>query len=47
LIPAGAPRVRILADSTMPGINQLRVTICWQAANDKTAHSHSVVAYID
>ncbi len=47
LLPSGAPRVRIDANSSTAGINQLRVTICWQAANDKTAHSHSVVAYID
>lgn len=41
-------RVQILTDSaTTPGMNQVRVTICWQAANDKTSHSHSVVAYID
>ena len=29
------------------GLNQLRVTLCWQGANDKTPHSHSVVSYID
>ena len=40
-------RIQIVANSTMAGINQLRVTLCWQAANDKAAHSHSVVAYID
>jgi type IV pilus assembly protein PilV len=41
-------RVQIQTDSaTMPGMNQVRVTLCWQAANDKTSHSHSVVAYID
>ena len=40
-------RVQILTDNSTPGINQVRVTICWQAANDKAAHSHSVVAYID
>jgi type IV pilus assembly protein PilV len=40
-------RVQILANSAMAGINQVRVTICWQGANDKAAHSHSVVAYID
>ncbi len=41
------PRVQIQTDSSTPGINQARVTICWQAANDRAAHSHSVVAYID
>jgi type IV pilus assembly protein PilV len=41
-------RIQIQTDAaTMPGMNQVRVTICWQAANDKTSHSHSVVAYID
>jgi len=40
-------RVQILANSATAGINQVRVTLCWQAANDKAAHSHSVVAYID
>lgn len=40
-------RIQILANNAMAGINQLRVTICWQAANDRAAHSHSVVAYID
>ena len=41
-------RVQIQTDSaTIPGMNQVRVTLCWQAANDKTSHSHSVVAYID
>jgi type IV pilus assembly protein PilV len=41
-------RVQIQTDAaTMPGMNQVRVTLCWQAANDKTSHSHSVVAYID
>jgi len=40
-------RIQILANNATAGINQLRVTICWQAANDRTAHSHSVVAYID
>jgi type IV pilus assembly protein PilV len=43
----GAPRVQILTNSTVAGIYQARVTICWQGPNDKTAHSHSVVAYID
>jgi len=40
-------RIQILANDSVTGINQVRVTICWQGANDKTAHSHSVVAYID
>jgi len=41
-------RVQILTDSaTVAGMNQVRVTICWQGANDRTFHSHSVVAYID
>lgn len=40
-------RVQIITDSSTAGINQARVTICWRAANDKAAHSHSVVAYID
>lgn len=41
-------RVQIQTDSaTIPGMNQARVTICWQAANDKTSHRHTVVAYID
>ena len=44
---SGATRVQILTNSSVAGINQVRVTLCWQGANDKTAHSHSVVAYID
>lgn len=41
-------RIQILTDSaTVAGMNQVRVTICWQGANDRTFHSHSVVAYID
>ncbi len=41
-------RVQIQTDSaTITGMNQVRVTICWQAANDKTSHRHTVVAYID
>ncbi len=40
-------RVQILANNSVAGINQVRVTICWQGANDKAAHSHSVVAYLD
>ena len=40
-------RLQILANSSMAGVNQVRVTICWQGANDRAAHSHSVVAYID
>jgi type IV pilus assembly protein PilV len=42
-----AARVQILASTVTAGINQLRVTICWQGANDRASHSHSVVAYID
>lgn len=34
-------------DTTTAGLNQVEVTICWQAGNDRTAHAHSVVAYID
>ena len=40
-------RVQILTSSATAGINQVRVTLCWQAANDRAAHSHAVVAYID
>jgi hypothetical protein len=40
-------RLQVLANSSVAGINQVRVTICWQGANDKAAHSHSVVAYLD
>lgn len=40
-------RVQVLTDSSMNGINQMRVTLCWQGANDRAAHRHSVVAYID
>jgi type IV pilus assembly protein PilV len=40
-------RLQILANSSVAGINQLRVTICWQGGNDKAAHSHTVVAYLD
>lgn len=41
-------RIQVLTDSaTVPGMNQVRVTLCWQGANDRTFHSHSVVAYID
>lgn len=42
------PRIQIQTDdATTPGLNQVKVTICWQAGNDRAAHSHSVVAYID
>lgn len=40
-------RVQILTNTATAGINQLRVTLCWQGANDRAAHSHSMVAYID
>lgn len=40
-------RVQIVTDSTMTGINQLRITLCWLAPADKAPHRHSVVAYID
>ncbi len=40
-------RIQILADNSTAGINQVRITLCWQGANDKAAHRHSVVAYID
>ena len=47
-LPGVTPaRLQIITNSSTAGIYQLRVTICWQAANDKAAHSHSVVAYID
>jgi hypothetical protein len=40
-------QIRTETDINMPGINQLRISVCWQAAGDKAPHSHSVVAYID
>lgn len=40
-------RVQILTDRSVAGLNQARITLCWQGANDRAAHSHSVVAYID
>lgn len=41
-------RVQIQTDdTTVAGLNQVRVTICWQGANDRAAHRHSVVAYVD
>lgn len=41
------PRVQILTSTATAGLNQMRITVCWQAKGDRTPHSHSVVAYID
>lgn len=41
-----ADRVQVVASSA-GGLNQLRVTVCWQAPADRAPRRHSTVAYID
>lgn len=42
-----ASRIQIVTDTSVAGVNQLRVTLCWQAPSDRVARRHSSVAYID
>lgn len=43
---ASADRIQVVAASA-GGVNQLRVTVCWQGPADRQARRHSAVAYID
>lgn len=40
-------RLQVVVDTTVAGINQLRITVCWQAPADRAPRRHSTVAYID